>query len=60
MPYDVKIRCSDANIDGNVPVLPSSVGDGLSARCRIIYPVDIRMKHCKYKRHPTDTTSKDR
>jgi len=29
-------------IGGNVPVLPSSVGDGLSARHRITYHVGIR------------------
>jgi len=53
-------------IDGNVPVLPSSVGDGVSARRRISYPVGIRRvmarKHClwrQYNRHPTDTTAKD-
>jgi len=47
--------------------MPSSVGDGLSARRRISYPVGIRRvmarKHClwrQYKRHPPDTTAKDR
>jgi len=54
-------------IDGNVPVLPSGVGDGLSARRRISYPLGLRRvmakKHClwrQYKRHPTDTAAKDR
>ena len=54
-------------IDGNVPVLPSSVGGGLPARRRISYPVGIRRamarKHClwrQYKRHPTDIAAQDR
>jgi len=48
-------------IDGNVTVLSSCVGDGLSARRRISYHVGIRRimarKHClwrQFKRHPTD------